>query len=253
MRVWKLLLFIILIVACLLAAKAAAHFLNLEFIAVTGLMTALVGGVIFTISLLFAGTLPDYKESEKIPGEIALSIKTLFKDVKIMAAKEEGLKEHMHNKLRNLLSKIVDNFRSGRWKQSEINPIIDDLDEGIIELAGSGVQAVFIVKMRNELSAIERLSNRVETIKETSFMPAAYAIAKTVVAMVLLMMVFVRTDPFYEGLLLTGTLGFLLIGLVYLIHDIDDPFGNIDGSFANVDLELILKAEKYLQNKEKTG
>jgi hypothetical protein len=59
--------------------------------------------------------------------------------------------------------------------------------------------------------------------------------------MVLSMMLFVKVDPCYEAVIVTVILGFLLVGLVFLISDIDDPFKGHDRSFADVDLEHILK------------
>ena len=55
--------------AGLLVAKTIVHVLGFEFIALTGLVTAIIGGVTFTLSILFAGAIPDYKESGKILGE----------------------------------------------------------------------------------------------------------------------------------------------------------------------------------------
>ena len=42
--------------------------------------------------------------------------------------------------------------------------------------------------------------------------------------MVLGMMIFVKVDPYYEAVIITAILGFLLVGLVFLIRDMDDPF-----------------------------
>ncbi len=249
MRQMKLIIIVSLIVLVLIAAKTVVHALNFEIIALTGLVTALIGGVTFTISILLAGTLPDYKESEKIPGDIALSIKSLYKDARIVASKDKKVREKMQQHIRNVMNAMLENFKNGTWKQSEINKEIDLVDDDIARLAESGVQPNYIIKIRNEVSNIERLSNRVETIKETQFMPAAYTIARLVVAMVLVVLIFVKVEPYYEGLTITAIIDFLLVGLVYLIRDIDDPFEKENISFADVELEHLFKVQRFMEAK----
>lgn len=58
-----------------------------------------------------------------------------------------------------------------------------------------GAAPPLLVKLRSELTNIDRLSNRIETISETTFIPAAYGIAELAVAAVLLVLLFVKTGP----------------------------------------------------------
>ena len=57
-----------------------AHKLGYEVMELNALFTSLVAGTIFLIGFLISGVLSDYKESEKIPSELAASIKTLLDD-----------------------------------------------------------------------------------------------------------------------------------------------------------------------------
>jgi len=232
-------------VVLLLATKTIVHVLGFEFIALTGLVTAIIGGVTFTLSILFAGAIPDYKESEKIPGELAVFMKDLYKDMAIVCSDGETC-EKMRQAIRRLVAVVAHNFTEGSWTQREINRELELIDEGIAQLAKKNVPPNYIIMMRNDLSGIERLSNRVETIKDTSFLPPAFAVARILVAMVLGMMIFVKVDPYYEAVIITAILGFLLVGLVFLIRDIDDPFKGHDRSFADVDLEHIMKVQEYV-------
>ena len=65
MRKWGLVLKVGAIVSTLLVVKGIVYIFDLEAISVTTLSSAFVGGVIFTLAIVFAGTLTDYKESEK--------------------------------------------------------------------------------------------------------------------------------------------------------------------------------------------
>ncbi len=83
-------------------------FFNLDVATASPLITALVGGVIFTIAIIFTGTLTDYKESEKIPGELAASLKALYKDSTILGV-DEKIAEEMRLHVRDFLKVIISN------------------------------------------------------------------------------------------------------------------------------------------------
>jgi hypothetical protein len=90
------------------------------------------------------------------------------------------------------------------------------------------------------------MSYRVRVIKTTSFIPAAYAIAELAAGGVILILFFVKLDPFYEGLVLFTVLSALLISLLLLIKDMDDPFEVGKKSYADVDLSILFDLEKEL-------
>lgn len=56
-----------IIVTVLLILKfLIVDYFELDVISINPVVTAIIAGVIFTIAILFTGTLSDYKESEKI-------------------------------------------------------------------------------------------------------------------------------------------------------------------------------------------
>ena len=58
----------------------------------------------------------------------------------------------------------------------------------------------YIIKMRNELHNIEKISNRIDTIEETNFLPAAYALSQVAVLFVMLILLFSIVDPYVIGM-----------------------------------------------------
>lgn len=148
-----------------LSPKQQIHYFELDFVAISPLVTAFVGGVIFIIAIILAGTLSDYKESEKIPSELAASILILYKDVRMASTDNEKIST-MRDRIRKLLTTINSNFKSNVWKQTDVNLAMDKIDEDIVSLAHKGTAPQFIVRLRNELANIDRISNRIETIKE---------------------------------------------------------------------------------------
>ncbi len=249
MKKWGLALKVLVIVSVLLIIKGIINFYNLDVATASPLITALVGGVIFTIAIIFTGTLTDYKESEKIPGELAASIKALYNDSKVIPVNDDKITADMRSHIIELLQSINSDFRKNVWDLEEINSAMNSINEDISRLAEKGVAPPLIVKLRTELISIDKISNRIKTIAETTFIPAAYGIAELAVVAVLLVLLFVKTEPFYEGLALIGATSSLLIGLILLIKDMDNPFEVGKSSYADVDLSLLWKLEDYLKNK----
>lgn len=204
--------------------------------------------MVFTIAIIFAGVLTDYKESEKIPGELAASIKALYKDSRIIHLDDRKLTEDLRVHTRELLRTINGNFRNNVWELGAINAATDAINEDISRLAAKGVAPQFVVKLRTELINIDKISNRIKTITETAFILAAYALAELAVAAVLVLLLFIKTEPYYVGPAIIGATSTLLIGILMLIKDMDNPFEVGKNTYADVDLSLLWKLEEDLNS-----
>jgi len=244
---WGLTIEALVIVFILLILKTIIVFYNLEVATASPLIPALVGGVIFTIAIIFTGTLADYKESEKIPGELAASIKALYNDSKVLPIDDE-ITSRMRIHIIELLHAINSNLRKNNWNLHEINSTMNAINNDICLLSGKGIAPPLIVKLRAELTSIDRISNRIKTIAETSFIPAAYGIAELAVGAVLIMLLFLKIEPVYEGFALIGATSSLLIGLILLIKDMDNPFEVGKKTYADVDLSLLWDLEDFLKD-----
>jgi hypothetical protein len=184
-----------------LGSKAAIHLFELDFVTITVLVTTFVGGVIFIIAIILAGTLSDYNEGEKIPSELAGSILILYKDLRI-ASNDNAKIGTMRDRIRRLLSTINSNFKSNIWKQTDVNLAMDKIDEYIVSLAQIGTAPQFIVRLMNELANIDRISNRIETIKEATFILAAYNVAQLAVSAAIVTLLFMSIDRFIDGIIM---------------------------------------------------
>ena len=251
MTKWGLLFKAFGITLSLLMVRLIFDYLNFDILAVTSLITAFIGGAIFTIAIIFAGTLTDYKESEKIPSEIATSIRSFYSDLDLVRVQDKTLVPRMQENTATLMRVINTNFRNNVWNMEEMDSAVDTLNADIGRLVDLNVPPNFIIKLKTEMTNIDRISHRVKTIAETSFIPAAYAISELAAAGVIILLFFVKLDPFYEGLVLFTVLSMLLIALLLLIRDMDNPFEVGKKTYADIDLFLLWDLEKKLD--EKTG
>jgi hypothetical protein len=247
---WMIVIKAMAVAAVLAGVKLGLHALNLEFIRIDALISALISGVIFTMAILLTGVMADFKESEKIPGELAATIKALHKDFELLefTAKEETGRALSH--LNSLIRVIINQFESNKWKQTEIGEIIEKIDKDINLMAAKNMAPPYIIKMRNELNNIERISNRIDTIEETNFLPAAYALSQVAVLFVFLILLFSLVDPYLIGMVIIFTVTFLITGILLLIKDMDNPFETGGAGSADVDLSHIYKLDKYLKSHE---
>lgn len=252
MMKWGLILKVLAIVAVLLIMKMIVEFFEVDLISASPLITAFVGGVIFIIGFILVGTFSDFKDAEKIPGELASSIKTLYYDTRVACANNsnsQNMVVDMQCHVKELLHAVTSNFKQNDWKRREVNQATDKLDNDILMLAEKGVAPQFIAKLRTELANVDKISNRIETIKETSFIPAAYSIAQLAIGAALGTLLFTKLDPFFEGLTIFGAISLILISLILLIKDMDDPFEVGKKSYADIDLKLVYKLEDHLNNR----
>jgi hypothetical protein len=241
---WGLIFKAFYIVLILLGLKVLFHYLGFEIITVGPVVTALVTGVFFVLAILLSGVLADFKESEKIPGDLTASIEALYKDAKLIGTGDSETEMLKH--VQELTHTLTTNFhRRGNWKLTEINSVIDLIDEDIRLFTAKGTSMSLILKLRNELGIIKKLSNRIEVIKETSFLPAGYAIAEFATAGALLVLLLAKIEPYYESLALLGVISTIFISVVLLIKDMDNPF---EGRVV-VDLRHLDKLDKYLDSK----
>jgi uncharacterized integral membrane protein len=251
MKKWGLIFKVLCIVSLLILIKFGIDYLDLNFASKSGewprAISALVGGVVFTIAIIFAGVLTDYKESEKIPGELAASIKALYKDSGIIHLEDKKLTEDLRFHTSELLRTINENLRNNIWELGAINAAMDVINEDISRLAAKGVAPQFVVKLRTELINIDKISNRIKTITGTTFILAAYALAQLAVAAVLALLLFIKTEPYYAGPAIIGATSTLLIGILMLIKDMDNPFEVGKNTYADVDLSLLWKLEEDLK------
>jgi hypothetical protein len=167
----------------------------------------------------------------------------------VIHVEDPTLVKDLQSHIKALLHVINANFRSNAWKQREITPAMDSINDDISRLARTNVPAPVIVLLRNEVSAIDRLSNRIEVIMETSFIPAAYAISELATAASIFVLLFIKLDTFFEGLVVFFSFAAVLISLNLLIRDMDNPFEVGEDAHADVDMDLLWKLEKYLDER----
>lgn len=77
----RLLLRVSAVVGVVVSAKLAAHFLEWEVISINPLFSGIVAANAFLMGFLLSGVLSDFKESERLPGELGACLENLTQEV----------------------------------------------------------------------------------------------------------------------------------------------------------------------------
>ena len=110
-------------------------------------------------------------------------------------------------------------------------------------------QANFIVRLKQEQNSIRRMINRIHTIRETSFLGTGYAIAEIITFILVVGLIFIKMDPFYESVFFVSFVSFILVYMIFFIKDLDNPFGYYKGEDSlveEVSLSPLLGSQKRL-------
>jgi predicted membrane chloride channel (bestrophin family) len=226
-------------VAAVIALKLAAHGLGWEIISLNPLFSGIIAANVFLLGFLLSGVLADYKESERLPGELAASLETMADEAAtVYEFKKADAARQLLDSLHSLSVSIRDWFHK-KEQTRRVMALLGKLNPFFYGLEGV-TQANFIARLKQEQSNIRRMLIRIHTIRETSFIPSGYVIANTTTLLLLMGLVLAKIEPFAESLFFVGVITFLMRFLGLLIKDCDNPFGYYDrGSVEDVSLKPI--------------
>lgn len=250
MKKWGIIGKAFVIVIVLLVIRTVIAYFGYDTVPINPVVGAFITGAIFTIAVIFTGTFTDFKESEKISGEMASVLKALYNDAIVIPLEDEAPLVTMRSHIRALLNTINASFMENNFNTRAINHAMDIVTDDIRVLARLNVAPPTIAKLRIEMGNLDKLVNRVDVITRTEFIPAAYAVAEIATGAVILVMLFIQNDPFIQSSVIFVFLSLMLIALMMLIKDMDNPFEFQQGTSADVDIETLLSLGKYFEERE---
>jgi len=196
---------------------------GLERISVGPLVATIITANVFILGFLLTGVLSDYKESEKMPGELAVSMGTIADECLLLWRHKQAApaRDCLHYML-DLTISLRRWFCKGERTQDLMGKL-HGLGDFFVAFEPF-TQANFIVRLKQEQGAITRILTRIHTIRETTFVSSGYTMAKLVTLFVLLGLLSIKVTPWYESAFLVGIIAWFLSYLILLIEDLDNPF-----------------------------
>jgi predicted membrane chloride channel (bestrophin family) len=225
----RLLLRVAAIVAIVVGAKLLVHFLGWEILSINPLFSGIVAANVFLMGFLLSGVLSDFKEGERLPGELSASLENLAQEVcGIRMVKPEA----NVGPCLVLLSQLSQDILSWFHKKHRTSELMDHLNGLTSQFAAmeQWTQATLVARLKQEQSNLRRTLIRIHTIRETSFISSGYLRADLITGLLCTGLVFAKIEPFYESLFFVIVIAYLMIYLLMLIRDLDNPFGYYDCS-----------------------
>ena len=216
------------VVALVIALKTVAHVLGVEVLSLNPLLAGIVGADVFLMGFLLSGVMGDFKESERLPGEVAASIEIMFDEAARIARRSSGsgpdrAADALVSGVRELAASVHDWFYK-KQRTATLMSLLGAIGPRV-EAVESASHAASTARIRQEQHGLRRTIIRIHTIRETSFISCGYLIAWITTALLSLALILSQMEPFYESLFIVGVIVFLLAFLLLLIGDLDNPFG----------------------------
>jgi hypothetical protein len=225
--------------------KYALHRLGWELVEITTLHGSVVTGALFVLGFILSATIADYKESEKIPAEIAAIIHDMHDDVTAISNAYPKLKKSVFDrKLYDIASAVGDDVRN---KTYHTQADISALSELLAGMEKAGVPANYIVKLKQQQAQLTRVLLRVVYIQRIRFLPSATVLARVIVVLTLGLLVVTEIEPFYGGLALASIISLIFIYVLRLLEVIAVPFHPEGKTQDDVSMFLVDQAAERLK------
>lgn len=211
--------------------------------------------LVFIMGFILAGTIVDFKEAERLPGEIACQLEIMedwFVEASVIAERTPGYPPDAPARGELLAAVLASSRETLSWlkgdhKRSEdIFPAVKRLDEQIKLMERAGLDKI-TVRMLGDVNQLRRGITRAYTIARTEFMGSAYALFEFFLAFVFLLLLACSFRTPVVAAVVTSFLSLTYWYLYRLIRDIDNPF-----DFGKGHTEVSLQPlERYLVRIEK--
>ena len=221
---WSIAIRILPLVVLVAILKFLSHKFGFEVMELNALFTSLVAGTIFLIGFLVSGVLSDYKESEKIPSELTATLRALLDDTLTIEKGKDSVTARKFILFQRDFVQSLLGWLGKKERTSTILNQISSMNDYIVAFEKEGIQANYLIKLKNEQSSIRKLLMRIDTIRDTDFVGSAYAILEAMGFLTVVGLIIIKIEPFYASLFLTLLITFLFSYMFRLIKDLDNPF-----------------------------
>ncbi len=213
------------------------------------LLTGIIAAEVFIVGFMLSGTAGDFKEAERLPGEVAASLEAIADECLIVDT-ELKLPE-----ARQCVAQLVEIGQSVRmWllTNSDFDEVMADLRalNPLFIVFAPKIQAGFTTRLKSEQATIRRLVIRMDTMRRTSYVSAGYLIAEVIALAIFVLLLVTQIGPLAPTLLAVGVVTCLLTYVLALIRDLDNPYEYHRGKpgAADVQLDVLEQTEHRLRS-----
>ena len=220
---WSLAISIQPVIILIVVIKFGFIFLNLQVWEMNPLLSGLIAANVFLLGFLISGVLLDYKESERLPGDLAASLASIFDEVSTLYRED---RDPAAIRCLDQVKSITVTLKNWFYKKQNTDMLMNELSALNTHLAAlaSADKNGALGRIKGEQSAIRKTLIRVRTIRGTFFVPSGYAIAEATSISVIVALWLTNVAPIFESLAFVGLIAFLTTYMLALIRRLDNPF-----------------------------
>lgn len=218
---WTTLPFTLLMVAL---AYVRDYVLRVNGVVALGDVTEILAAVSLILGLMLAGVLTDYKDSERIPGDLAVTLESIGDSVAaVTSAESTGARRDLRLAMRDLVV-TVDDWLARRVPVAACHISMAWFRQALRN-AGAEVGESHTIRCLDGMHGLRTIVTRADVIMNTSFLPVGYALMDLLVAVTLILLLAAEYASPSAEYLLVSSLSLIYIYMLRLVRDVDDPFG----------------------------
>lgn len=245
-----LFLIVLIFVTVLGLVKAGIHAFGLEFLNLNALFTSVIAGAVFIIGFLLSAILTDYKEAERLPAGLRVSLEAIYDDCAMFAKRNsEFALQPVATKLLRIVDALPPKLATPNGHGLvEVIAEIDGLTDIFGELEDAGMPPNYIVRLRGEQSQLKRALYRMYHMQKIQFVPSVHVLVQSLVMAVVLLLLFLKTEGSPESALIFGAISYMFVYVLYLAATLEQPFRKGRHSLDDVSLFLLREFSEKLRN-----
>lgn len=221
---WKLMLTTLPITLVVLLVKFyITHGLQYEGLVKFSDIGIVITGGVFLIGFMLAGTISDYKESEKIPSELACAIETIEDTLFLGHGFKGGYDlSEVRKQLNEVTESIINWFKHG-GSEDEVFRRINSITSIALTLEKAGIGAI-AARITGEQHNLRKLFSRVNVIKKTNFLSTGYALLEVLTLVIIALLLVSKFENETISIIIISFITQIFVYMIRLIRDVDQPF-----------------------------
>ena len=196
---------------------------NFQGLIAIGEIRIILTSGIFLTGFMLAGTLADYKESERIPGRIAALLEAL-EEISITLARQAKLDVVDIQKKILTLGHAVHDWFYKKVDDNTLHDHITEYNETLRALLKGGGAPPIVGRVHQYLFDLRAILTRTHVISRTGFLATGYALLELILVAITILLLLTDFNTVISTAFNVFFVELLYIYMYKLIWDIDDPF-----------------------------
>jgi hypothetical protein len=222
------------------------HFLQYDGLVKFSEIGIVITGGVFLIGFMLAGTMADYKESERLPAELACAIETI-EDTLFLAHRFKGGFELqlVRSQLQEVTEYLLRWFKNSATDE-EVHNRINGITDIAVTLEKAAVGAI-AARVTGEQHNLRKIFSRVNVIRKTNFLSTGYALLQVLSVVIIVLLMISKFENEVVSIIIVCFITQIFVYMLRLIHDVDQPFEYSPvgkAQAADIDLFPLLEYQK---------